>query len=111
MKITPRGMEFCLTVFLLQNIGKLFFIIVIVLMVIIVLSVYCLVQIYIESKRKYHKMLIYIGMNSKDYYMLHWGEILCVILTAFLLGSYISLIILKILNYLLTLTVHFSLCI
>ena len=111
MKITPRGMEFCLTVFLLQNIGKLFFIIVIVLMVIIVLSVYCLVHIYIESKRKYHKMLIYIGMNSKDYYMLHWGEILCVILTALLLGSYISLIILKILNYLLTLTVHFSLCI
>lgn len=109
VKLTPKGMEYCLLYWLMNDIGRLLLIVGVVVAVIITFSLFYIFRFYISRNEKYFSMLENIGMKRKDRRMIFIMEVAMIILIATLMGAYLSAMFLLLINLLLKSMLNFSL--
>lgn len=105
--ITPKGMEYCVLYFLMENVGKMLLLLGLVICLIIIFSLIYLFSFYWHRQKKYRTMLLYIGMQKSDQKWIRIIEIMIFVLLAFVLSSYFSAILLMLLNYISTMALGF----
>lgn len=107
-RLTEKGMEYCLLYWVMDNIGKLMFVIAIVVGLIITFSVFYIFQFYRDRNANYFSMLKNIGMEKQDRRWIFSIEMSVVILVATLLGIYLSVVFLLLLNVIMKSILNFS---
>lgn len=107
IRITPKGMEYCVLYFLMGNVGKIIFMLGSVICLILIFSIIYLFSFYWYRQKKYRTMLLCIGMQKSDQKWIRVLEIMVFILLAFVLGSYFSAVLLMLLNFVSTTALRF----
>lgn len=99
VKLTGLGMEYCLLYWIMDHIGKLLLLVAIVIGLIITCSVFYIFQFYRDRNAHYFSMLQNIGMENRDRSWIFSIEMCVVMLLATILGIYLSILFLLLLNY------------
>ncbi len=98
VSLTGHGMEYYILYWIMENIGKLLILVGGVLGLIITVSVLYIFQFYRDRNARYISMLQHIGMTKKDRTRIYAVEMSMVILIASIIGLYMSVIFLLLLN-------------
>lgn len=106
--LTPKGIEYCLLYWLMNDIGRLLIIIGIAVAVIITFSLFYIFRFYITRNENYFAMLENIGMKRRDRRAIFVIEIAFMVLGATILGIYLSAMFLLLVNILLKSMLSFS---
>ncbi len=108
VQVTPKAVEYCAIYFLMGNVGKVLIIVAVVIALIILFSLLFLFEFYANRQKDYKIMLGYIGMKKFHKKVLSAVELLIFLLISFVLGGYFSIILLRIINYVTTISLNFS---
>ncbi len=108
MQLTPKGTEYCLLYWLMNDLGRLFIIVAVVISVIITFSIFYIFRFYKSRNEKYFSMLENIGMNRRDRRSIFAIEIGMIVIVATMLGIYLSATFLLLVNLLLKSILSFS---
>lgn len=107
VQVTPKGIEYCVIFFLMENVGKVLLLLAVVIGLIILFSVFYLFYFYWNRQKRYRIMLTCIGMRKKDRRRIRGVEVFLLSVLSLAIAVYFSALLLMILNYFSTLVLDF----
>lgn len=107
IRVTAKGMEYCILYFLMENIGKVLLLLACVIALITLFSILYLFGFFRNRQKKYRMMLSCIGMQKSDQRWVWSLEILLILFESVIGSGYFSAILLMILNYVSTMALGF----
>lgn len=111
IKLTAKGMTYCIIHFFMENIGRLLFMIAAVIVLVITFSILYIFKFYMDRQKKYRIMLSYIGMENRDEGVVAFIETFFMFLVASIIGIYFSVVFLLVLNYITRILLDFAIVI
>ena len=93
----------------MNSVGKIMALVVIAIVFVTLASIMYLLYFYRNKQENYRQMLKCIGMKKSTDRKVFLMEILCILLAAICVCTYLSIIILRLVNYLTKLAFDFSL--
>lgn len=98
LKLTVKGMEYCLLYWIMHNLGKLLVLVAAVIGLVITFSVFYIIRFYLERNARYLSMLRDIGMERRDRAWILSIEMCYMMFVATLIGVCLSAVFLTLLN-------------
>ena len=109
LELSPSGYYCCLIYYFMNSVGKIMALVVIAIVFVTLASIMYLLYFYRNKQENYRQMLKCIGMKKSTDRKVFLMEILCILLAAICVCTYLSIIILRLVNYLTKLAFDFSL--
>lgn len=99
IKLTEKGIEYCLLYWIIHSVGKLISLIAVGVGIIITFSIFYLVEFYRSRNTRYFAMLEAIGMEKRDRIKIFSVEMCLMMSMATILSVYLSFLFLTLMNF------------
>lgn len=99
IKLTEKGIEYCLLYWIIRSVGKLISLIAVGVGIIITFSIFYLVEFYRSRNTRYFAMLEAIGMEKRDRIKIFSVEMCLIMSMATILSVYLSFLFLTLMNF------------
>lgn len=99
IKLTEKGIEYCLLYWIIHSVGKLISLIAVGVGIIITFSIFYLVEFYRSRNTRYFAMLEAIGMEKRDRIKIFSVEMCLIMSMATILSVYLSFLFLTLMNF------------